>query len=136
MFSCKIVRQVATGNVYKIILPNAIKHFAILNNPMAVAKKTNEKLTGTYQLSIKTIDRKEYYLTKETFNYEAVYVLYELLEAKMGLRILKDRHTVIIDKLAEEDKAFFQNNLGKDFMIHSEKLQNTLEKIEEILGKK
>ena len=45
-------------------------------------------------------------------------------------------HTVIIDKLAEEDKAFFQNNLGKDFMIHSEKLQNTLEKIEEILGKK
>lgn len=132
MFSCKIVRQVATGNVYKTIFPNAIKHFSISNNPMAVSKTTNEKHVGTYQISIKTIDRKEYHLTKESFNYNAVYTLYELLEAKIGLRKLKDRHLEIIEKLNEEDKAFFKNPENKNIMIHSEKLQNTLEQIEKI----
>lgn len=136
MFSCKIVREVATGNVYKTIFPHAIKHFAISNNPMAISKTTNEKLTGTYQLSIRTLDRKEYFLTKETFNYNAIHMLYELLEAKMGFRKLKERHLQIIDKLDEEDKMFFKDILKKEFMIHSEKLQLTLDKLEQIIPRK
>ncbi|MDE6357760.1 MAG: hypothetical protein K2L15_04115 [Eubacteriales bacterium] len=135
MFSCKIVREVTTGNVYKTIFPNAIKYFSISNNPMAISKTTNEKHTGSYQISIKTLDRKEYHLTKESFNYNAVYTLYELLEAKIGLRKLKDRHIQIIEKLDEENKAFFKDVQNQNVMIHSQKLQNTLEKIEEILRK-
>lgn len=135
MFSCKIAREVATGNVYKTILPHAIKYLGISNNPMAISKTTNEKHAGTYRLSIRTFDRKEYFLTKETFNYNAIYMLYELLEAKMGYRKLKDRHTQIIEKLDEEDKMFFKDIFNKDFMIHSEKLQNTLDKLEQIIVK-
>ncbi len=133
MLICKIVREVATGNVYKTIFSHAIKHIGITNNPIAISKTTKEKATGTYRISIRTLDRKEYHLTDETFNYKAICILYELIEAKLNLRMLKDRHIQIIEKLDEDDKAFFKSTTNGPVMIHSEKLNNTLKKIEEIL---
>lgn len=134
MLTCKVVREVSTGNVYKTIFPHAIKHFGVTNNPMAVHKTTNEKATGTYRISIKTLDRKEYHLTEESFNYNAVCLLAELVEAKIGLRVLKERHMEVIEKLDETDKQFFLNVNNGPVMIHSEKLNNTLKKIVEILN--
>ncbi len=135
MLICKVVREVATGNVYKTIFPHAIKYFGVTNNPMAVQKTTNEKATGTYRISIRTLDRKEYHLTDESFNYNAVCLLAELVEAKMGLRVLKDRHIKVLDKLTEEDRAFFTDIKEGAVMIHSEKLNETLKQIEKILTK-
>ena len=135
MLICKVVREVATGNVYKTIFPHAIKYFGVTNNPMAVQKTTNEKATGTYRISIRTLDRKEYHLTDESFNYNAVCLLAELVEAKMGLRVLKDRHIKVLDKLTEEDRAFFTDIKEGAVMIHSEKLNETLKQIEKILIK-
>ena len=134
MLICKVVREVATGNVYKTIFPHAIKYFGVTNNPMAVQKTTNERATGTYRISIRTLDRKEYHLTDESFNYNAVCLLAELVEAKMGLRVLKDRHMNIINKLDQVDKDFFTDIKKGAVMIHSEKLNNTLKQIEKILG--
>lgn len=135
MFSCKIIREVATGNVYKIILPHSIKYFGLTNNPMAIAKTTNEKQAGSYRISIRTLDRKEYYLTKETFNYEAICLLIELLEAKLGFIKHKEKHSQIIDKLEDDDKLFFKDIFKKEFLVDSEKLQKSLEQIENILKK-
>lgn len=135
MLICKVAREVVTGNVYKTIFPHAIKYFGVTNNPMAVQRTTNEKATGTYRITIKTLDRKEYYLTDESFNYNAVCLLAELIEAKIGLRCLKDRHMQIIDKLSEEDKGFFADIKDGVVMIHSEKLNETLKQIEKILTK-
>ena len=134
MLICKVVREVATGNVYKTIFPQAIKYFGVTNNPMAVQKTTNEKATGTYRISIRTLDRKEYHLTDESFNYNAVCLLAELVEAKMGLRALKDRHMKVIEKLDEADMLFFTDIKEKAVMIHSEKLNNTLKQIVKILS--
>ncbi len=134
MLICKVVREVATGNVYKTIFPHAIKYFGVTNNPMAVQKTTNEKATGTYRISIRTLDRKEYHLTDESFNYNAVCLLSELVEAKIGLRALKDRHMKLIEKLDEADRLFFTDIKEKAVMIHSEKLNNTLNQIVKILS--
>ncbi|WP_317368581.1 hypothetical protein [uncultured Tyzzerella sp.] len=130
MLICKVVRQVATGNVYKTIFPHAIKHFGVSNNPMAVQKTTNEKATGTYRITIRTLDRKEYHLTDESFNYNAVCLLAELVEAKLGLRVLKDRHMEVLKNLDENDREFFTKVKEGDVMIHAEKLNNTLKQIE------
>ncbi len=135
MLICKVVREVAGGNVYKTIFPHAIKYFGVTNNPMALSRTTNEKRSGTYRISIKTLDRKEYHLTDESFNYNAVCLLAELVEAKMGLRVLKDRHMEIIEKLAPVDKEFFTDIKEGSVMLHSEKLNNTLKQMEQILGK-
>lgn len=135
MFNCKISREVATGNVYKIILANSIKYFALTNNPMAVAKTTNEKQSGSYRITIRTLDRKEYHLTKETFNYEAISILSEFLQAKLGFIKYNEKHLDILEKLDENDKLFFKDVFKKDFLVSTEKLQNTLEQIENILKK-
>lgn len=135
MFNCKISREVATGNVYKIILANSIKYFALTNNPMAVAKTTNEKQSGSYRITIRTLDRKEYHLTKETFNYEAISILSEFLQAKLGFIKYNEKHLHILEKLDENDKLFFKDVFKKDFLVSTEKLQNTLEQIENILKK-
>lgn len=135
MFNCKIIREVTTGNAYKIISANSIKYFTLTNNPMAIAKTTNEKQAGSYRISIRTLDRKEYHLTKETFNYEAISLLSELLEAKLGFIKHKEKHLKIIDKLEENDKLFFKDTFKRDFLVDSDKLQNTLEQIEAILKK-
>lgn len=134
MLICKVFREVATGNVYKTIFPNAIKYFGVTNNPMAVQKTTNTKQAGSYRIVIRTLDRKEYYLTDESFNYDAICMLSELIEAKIGLRTLKDRHLNVIDKLDEPDKKFFTELNSKPAMVHSDKLNNTLKKIEKILS--
>ena len=136
MLICKVVRQVATGNVYKTIFSHAIKHFGVSNNPMAVQKTTNERATGTYRITIRTLDRKEYHLTDESFNYNAVCLLAELVEAKIGLRVLKDRHMEILNKLDENDRNFFTDIKQGNVMIHSEKLNNTLKQKELILSNK
>lgn len=133
MLTCKVVRQVATGNVYKTIFPHAIKYFGVTNNPMAVQKTTNEKATGSYRITVRTLDRKEYHLTDESFNYKAVCMLAELVEAKMGFRVHKDRHLEIINNLEDVDKQFFIDVKTTAVMIHSEKLNNTLKKIEELM---
>ena len=135
MFNCKITREVATGNVFKIISASSIKYFGLINNPMAISKTTNEKKAGSYRISIRTLDRKEYYLTKETFNYNAISLLMELLEAKLGFIKHKERHLQIIEKLSDDDKLFFKDIFKKDFLVDAEKLQNTLENIENILNK-
>ena len=132
MFTCKVVREVLRGNVYKIIFPHAIKSFGITNNPMAASKTTNTKHSGKYMLTIRTLDRREYHLTKEIFNYEAVSILAELVEAKLGFRKLKDRHYKVLDKLDPIDQEFFKDISGKDFMLHSEKLNQTLIKIDQL----
>nr|WP_317357633.1 hypothetical protein [uncultured Tyzzerella sp.] len=134
MLICKVVREVAGGNVYKTIFPHAIKHFGVSNNPMALNRTTNEKKSGTYRITIRTLDRKEYHLTDESFNYEAVCLLSELIEAKMGLRVLKERHNDIINKLDEADKKFFTDIKEGAVMVHSEKLNNTLKQMEQILA--
>lgn len=133
MFHCKIVREVSTGNVYKTIFSNAIKSFGITNNPMVSSKSTNEKHTGTYMLTIRTLDRKEYHITKEYNNYKAVNILYELIEAKLKLRKHKKRHIEVISKLDEKDRLFFSDLSDDNVMIHSEKLENTLNKINSLL---
>ena len=133
MLICKVFRQVASGNVYKTIFPHAIKYFGITNNPMALHKTTNEKQAGTYRITIKTLDRREYHLTDESFNYNAVCLLSELVEAKMGLRVLKDRHIKVLEKLDDVDKEFFKDIAKSNIMIHSDKLNNTLKQIEKIL---
>ena len=103
---------------------------------MAVQKTTNERATGTYRITIRTLDRKEYHLTDESFNYNAVCLLAELVEAKIGLRVLKDRHMEILNKLDENDRNFFTDIKQGNVMIHSEKLNNTLKQIELILSNK
>lgn len=131
MFTFKIRREVTSGDVYKLIFPYTIKHLCIKHNPMAVAKKTNEKVVGTYQIAIKTIDRKEYNLTKETFNYNSVLVLYKLLEIKLGFQDITPEFSSIIEKLSEKNKLFF-SKVCPDCVIYATQLQNTLDEIEKL----
>lgn len=126
MLTCKLFREVVSGDVYKTIFPQSIKYFGLTNNTMAVTKTTAKHKVCTYRISIRTLDRKEYHLTDETFNYEAVNILAELIEAKLGFRKLKDRHLAIIAQLNEEDQVFFKDISLDKTMVHAKKLNETL----------
>lgn len=133
MLTCKLFREVVSGDVYKTIFPHSIKYFGLTNNTMAVTKTTAKHRICTYRISIRTLDRKEYHLTDETFNYEAVNMLAELIEAKLGYRKLKERHMNIISKLCEEDQLFFKDISLDKTMVHAKKLNETLKIICELI---
>lgn len=135
MLTCKIIRQISAGSVFKIVFPNAIKYIGITHNPMSVSGSVGKDRAGSYRISIKTVDRKEYHLTKDTYNYEAINMLSELIEIKIGLRKLKERHKVVLRQLSRKEQLFFTEVATETTMLHSEKLNDTLTKIDELMPK-
>ncbi|MFI3231381.1 MAG: hypothetical protein R3Y29_07540 [bacterium] len=137
MLTCKIIREISSGTIYKIVFPNAIKYIGISHDPMNISHSVGkDRGSGSFRISIKTVDRKEYHLTKDTFNYEAINMLSELIEVKLGLRKLKERHKVVLRELSREEQLFFTEVATETTMLHSEKLNDTLNKIDEIMPKK